>query len=280
MIKKYEFNDSNYGVIKYTENKKINMTFKKISSDDVTIYYYNIYLYEDFLNDTSSILSPVIFNNNSKTIESEEYNFEIETQLDPERYSNNLNNYLKKSENEELYLFFSFDGKVEIDLSDGGGDDSGGSDSDEKSNTMTYIVIFGIILPLIIIIVIIIVILYFYYKKFRGDDRNILPCNPTNITSFSGDINQNNTQFNENINDNPTPFNGNINDKNTPFIGQNEKIDIEKEDEYGIITSNGNDNDFDKPTNNIEISNIPHCDTNNNIEHSQPAPLPYKPLNQ
>ena len=275
--KLYEFNDINYGVIKYTEDKKIKMTFKKISSDDVTIYYYNIYLYEDFLNDTSSILSPVIFNNNSKTIESEEYDFEIETALDPERYNNNLNNYLKKSENEGLYLFFSFDGKVEIDLSDGG-DDSGDSDSDDKSNAMTYIVIFGIILPLIIIIVIL--FLYFYYKKYRGIDRNILPYNPKNITPFSGDINQNNTKFCENINDKPTPFNGNINNKNTPFIGQNEKLNIEKGNEYGIITTNGNENDFDKPTNNIEITNIPHCDTNTSIEHSQPAPLPYKPLGQ
>ena len=246
--KLYEFNDSNYGVIKYTENKKINMTFKKISSDDVTIYYYNIYLYEDFLNDTSSILSPVIFNNNSKTIESEEYNFEIETELDPERYNNNLNNYLKKSENEELYLFFSFDGKVEIDLSDGGGDDSGGSDSDDKSNTMTYIVIFGIILPLIIIIIVVLLLLYFYFK-------NKVP-KPI----------ERETVFYENITDNATPLNGSVSQ-------QSEKPNNKGEEDYETIKSDDNENNLDNPTNNIEITNMSKTigNSSTNFDPSQPA---------
>ncbi len=267
--KKYEFNNSNYGVIKYTEDKKIKMKIKKISSDDVTFYYYNIYLYEDFLNDTSSIVSPVLFNN-SRTIESKQYYFETQTELDPERYNNILNNYLKNSEDaEELYFIISFDGKVEIELTDG--------DSDDKSNAMIYIVIFCIILPLIIIIVIL--FLYFYFKKFRKKKK-------VDITSLNVNINENNTSFNENINENITPFNENFNENSKPFhenINENikpfneqyEKPTYEEEDEEcGLITD---ENNLDNPKNNIEITKIPNydTDTNNNNDPSLPAPLPY-----
>ena len=59
---RYEFNYGDLGVIKYKEDKILNLKFET-NLKLLNYYYYNGYLSEDFINDTSNIISPELFNN-------------------------------------------------------------------------------------------------------------------------------------------------------------------------------------------------------------------------
>lgn len=231
---KYGFNYGQFGVIKYQDNKKINMKFK-MSIIDISFYYYSIYLSEDFLNDTSSITSPELFD--TITLNSKEYNFEIKTELELERTNYKYNN--KNKINECLYLIFSFDGKVEVFMTD---DSENEDEEDEENNKSIYIIIFGIILPIIIIFIILILV-FIYYKKNKK------------IT-----------------NEENTP-------EKTSFIQSYEKPTDKGEYEQVVTDGYDNNEANVGHLKNIELENSKISKINNDSSYdpSQPAPLPSVP---
>jgi hypothetical protein len=240
---KYEFNYGQYGVIKYPQDRKIKMKFK-MSLTGISFNYYNIYLTNDFLNDTSNIISPELFN--TIKITSKEYKFEIKTELeDLEREKNNLNNYGQSSNDvEELYLLFSFDGKVEVEIDDEEEDEDEDDSYDEESKTI-YILIFSITIPLIIIIVIIILLIYL--KKIRRKKHKKF--------------------INENI-----PLNQSYEKPTEREYGQITTTGNNNDYENNFNYSENNENNI-----NIENSKISKINYDNSYDPSQPAPLPYNP---
>ena len=107
----YEFNQGIYGIMKYKEDKIINLKFK-MELSSLSFSYYNCYLPEDYIDDTLNIINPELF----KTIKlnTNEYNFIINTKLDLEREIVK-NNILRK---ENLYLIFSFNGNAKVSTGD------------------------------------------------------------------------------------------------------------------------------------------------------------------
>ena len=103
----FQFDHGQYGIIKYNENKVIKLKFK-MSYENIIFGYYNYYLPDDFISDTSNIIHPGLFN--KIKFDQKEHIFELKTELHLER-----NNNLKK---ENLYLIFCFDGKTEISTMD------------------------------------------------------------------------------------------------------------------------------------------------------------------
>ena len=83
-------------LMKFNEDKNIYLKFKT-NLNGLNLYYFNSYLSDDFLNDTSNIILPKLFNKSK--ISSKEYNFKISTELELER---NQNNNIKE------YLYFIF----------------------------------------------------------------------------------------------------------------------------------------------------------------------------
>ena len=106
-IDKYELDQEHYGIIRYTKDKLIKMKFK-MEFEGITFSYYNCYLPDNFIDDTSDIIHPELFN--KKKLDVKEHNFEMITKLPLERINN--------SKKENLYLIFSFDGKTKVSTID------------------------------------------------------------------------------------------------------------------------------------------------------------------
>ena len=238
----------------------------KINATNLTFYYYNCYLSEDFMNDTSNIISPKLFNHNIIINSTDYYKFEIETELELERNKSQIN-FFGNNDNiiiENLYLIISFSGNVEV---------STGEKPKDSNNNSSYIFIIIIVIILIILIIIIIIVIIYKKKiekeKKKNYSQKLLMTSLSKSKSQFNDINYSNNY------EKPTS-----NDVNNQVTGEYEKptsfnLNNQKE-------TDGNDNKYENndklPEKQIELGNIKESkdnNDNNNIRPSQAAPLPY-----
>jgi hypothetical protein len=191
----YQFNKGQYGIIKYKDDKKINMKFKTDLSN-LYFNYYTCYLSKDFTKDTTNIINPELFS--TIKLNSKEYNFEIETQLDLEKINvkSNINNILKNNNDnitiESLYLVFSFDGKVQV---------STGEKKQEDENSSTNVI--AIVVPIVVVIVVALIIVgIFIYCRIKRKNNNSISTENEKLIDKNGSGSMGLSHINvENIND-------------------------------------------------------------------------------
>ena len=172
----YEFNKGEFGIIKYKEDKKISLKFKTELSS-LSFSYYNCYLSNDLVSNNINIINPESFKNIK--LNSKEYDFEIETELDLEKktISSRENIMFLSNENlkiEHLYLIFSFNGKAQVSTGEKP-KDTNVEETDLEDDSFVGSAGFVVMIVIIILLVIAVgLFVFFRIRRKRGNSESFI----------------------------------------------------------------------------------------------------------